>query len=349
MTLDKMMVRARTAAILVAGLASATPAAAQTADVNMIWNTTAPSVVAFGGTTAYKVKVGNAGPSPATDVTVTAAVPAGATVTSFTGCTRAVATDTFCTLASPMAAGNTINVTVNVKYAMPAPIPTTCPAPFGAVTLTAAAASPADPILADNTLTATPATRPLADLGVDLTGPAAMSIDGGTYTWSFTVTNHGPCDVPGADVAVDGAFDDGLLSNGLTFVSATGICAAMTGDYVLDSTGAPTDYQYCATGPLAAAATATGTKTYVLGKLRADMVSSNQANSLRLANTGSWYAEPADPATTRYADNDLASTNNVVTRPVPGCSSAGGGASLLLLLMGMAALYLARRSSSADR
>ena len=348
MTLEKMVARARTAAILV-GLACSTPAAAQTADVNMLWNTAAPSAVAFGGTTVYKVKVGNAGPSPATDVTVTATVPSGATVTGFTGCTRAAATDSFCTLASPMAAGNTIDVTVNVKYAMPAPIPTTCPAPFGPVTLTAAAASPADPTLADNTLTAAPATRPLADLGVDLTGPAGMSIDGGTYTWSFTVTNHGPCAVPDADVSVNGAFDDGLLSSGLSFVSATGICAAITGDYVYDAAGAPTDYQYCATGTLAAAATATGTKTYVLGRLRADMVSSNQVNSLRLANTGSWYTEPVEPDTTRYADNDKASTKNVVTRPVPGCSSAGGGASLFLLLTGMAAFYLARRSSSADR
>lgn len=360
MNLKKNMLRTASAAILVAGLAGAAPAVAQ--DLVVAFKTP-PTTVAFGGTTKYTVTITNSSATAAAGVKVSATIPAGTSVTAVTGCTPADATTTPvtyfpCTITTPIpaltpAAGTTpaapgvATVSVSVKYAKLDALPETCPAAdtFGPVGITAA--FEADPDTANNTVSLAPALKPLADLGVTFEGPATLSHNGGTYTWTITVTNNGPCAIAGSDIAVD----DGVLSSGLTFKSATGICAAMDGDFLADGS----DYQYCPVPALAKGGTATATKTYDLVKVPADLLQSLQANGIQLVPSGAAfsYTEPGVSVTKDAAGdpvydttgNDVADMNYVVGNS-GGCSTAGGALPFGLLGLGLALQFMKRRRSN---
>jgi len=315
----------KTAALLLAGLLA--PVAALAAADLAITMPKPPTKIAFGATTAYAVTITNNGPDAVTDATVTATVPAGATVTAVSGCTKASSTAFFpCAITSSIAAAGTAKVTVSVKYAMPDPLPTTCPASnaFGAVSISVAGG--ADANTADNSVSAQPALKPLADVAIDVTGPSSLSHDGGTYTFTIKVTNNGPCAVD-----PDFAVDDGVLTSGLTFKSGTASCAEMTADFTADGS----DYQYCDAGTLAVGASATATKTYVMAKLASDLISSNQANGAQLTNSSGSYTDPD-------SSNDVSDLSWVVTKSM-GCSSVGGGGPLALLGLGLALLLRRRR------
>jgi uncharacterized repeat protein (TIGR01451 family)/uncharacterized protein (TIGR03382 family) len=314
----------KTAALLLGGLLA--PFAALAASDLAITMPTPPTKIAFGGTTSYSVTITNNGPDAATDATVTAAVPAGASVTAVSGCTKASSTAFFPCAVASIANGGTATVKVSVKYAMPDPLPTTCPASnaFGAVSISVAGG--ADANTADNSVSAQPALKPLADVAIDMTGPSSLSHDGGTYTFTIKVTNNGPCAVD-----PDFAVDDGVLTGGLTFKSGTASCAEMTADFTADGS----DYQYCDPGTLAVGASATATKTYVMVKLANDLISSNQANGAQLTNSSGSYTDPD-------SSNDVSDLSWVVTKSM-GCSSVGGGGPLALLGLGLALLLRRRR------
>jgi uncharacterized protein (TIGR03382 family)/uncharacterized repeat protein (TIGR01451 family) len=323
MTIRKNLLRLPAAAILVAGLLA--PVAALAAADLAITMPTPPTSIAYGATTAYSVKITNNGPDAAADATVTATVPAGAKVTAVSGCTKASSTVFFPCAVASLASGASATVKVSVEYAMPDPLPTTCPAAsaFGAVSISVAGGS--DASTADNTVTAQPGLLPLADVAIEMTGPQPAH-DGGTYTYSITVTNNGPC-----AAAPDFAVDDSVLTGAFTFVSGTGACAELTGDFTEDGS----DYQYCTTGTLAKGASATATKVYKFAKLSSDLTSSNQANGVYLTNVDGTYTDPDDT-------NDVADLSWVITKSM-GCSSIGGGGPLALLGLGLALLLRRRR------
>jgi uncharacterized repeat protein (TIGR01451 family) len=196
------------------------------ADVSLV--KTAPATVTVGSNLVYTLTVANAGPSPATNVTVTDLLLTGLTFVSATttqGTCALAGQLVTCTIGT-MAVGATNTVTIT----------TTPQASLAGSTVTNSAtvsASEPDPNPGNNTGfatttiqgtgTATPTAQPTtpADLSLTKTAPATASV-GPNFTYTLTVANAGPGVATGV-TATD------LLLTGLTFVSATstqGTCAA---------------------------------------------------------------------------------------------------------------------------
>ena len=170
---------------------------------------TGPATVVAGGTISYSLAVANAGPSSATDLTVTDVLPTGVTFVSATGadwtCTHVASTSVTCTLPTLGAKASAAVITVVVA------------APPGAASLTnnaSVASATADPDTTDNSDSATTAVTASADLAITKTGPAAV-VAGGSITYSLTVSNAGPS-------AADSLLVTDTLPVGVTFVSAEG-------------------------------------------------------------------------------------------------------------------------------
>lgn len=159
---------------------------------------TGPAALTAGAAITYTINVANVGPSPATSVSLTDALPAGVTFSSLTepagwNCTTpAVNTNgtITCTLATLPAGGapQSFTVTGQVDVA----------AATGNITNTATvgAASP-DPNAANNSDSATTAITALvidADLSVTKTALPAATVPGGLITYTITVANAGPAD-----------------------------------------------------------------------------------------------------------------------------------------------------------
>jgi uncharacterized repeat protein (TIGR01451 family)/MYXO-CTERM domain-containing protein len=380
MKITKNVVRAALAAILGAALVQAAPAQAQSADLAAAF-TSSPSSVNFGQTAAYSIRITNLGPDTATDLTMTAVIPAGTQVTSVAGCTPvdpAVPVVNWfpCTIRATLlpylpaaAIPQTVRpvVTVSLKYLFPDPLPTTCPATtyFSPVSFTVASAT-TDPVTANNVVTKSPTVKPLADIAVTVTGPAEVSHGGGTYVFNYSVQNNGPCTAPYVELAVDDS-----VATGFKWAAATGICGAKDAEYYacsldnnamcwadadcVSSTGASlgtcverqidgdflpdgTDYQYCAAGTMVPGdPPLTGTKTYTLAKLPAELTSSNQGTGLKVVT----YTSIGDPD----LGNNVSDVTYVVTKS-SGCSSTGSGTAFGLIVIGLAALFLKRRRTA---
>jgi uncharacterized repeat protein (TIGR01451 family)/uncharacterized protein (TIGR03382 family) len=381
MTLEKKMLRMMTAAVLVAGLALAAPAAAQDIAVR-VQNTRAPTgartgFVGLGNTASNRVYIKNNGTAPAAGVDVTVdstGWPADQVITGVSNC-----------IPAPLPAGVTARTNANwfpCRYATPVGIPGvltaaaiapgaepyvgisvkygtavkksdiyqtdadgnyltdangdlikitaawTCPAVDRfAVVKASATTTTAGDLPGDNAAEQTaPPEAVWADLSVSMTGPASISRDGGSYTYTYTVTNHGPC-----TVTTDTAVDDSVPT-GFKFASATGACAALTDDFLADGT----DYQYCDLVTLAPGETsAESTKTYTAPTLPSDLLSSNQGTGIQITFGNGDFADP-------NSSNNTSDVTYVLTKSM-GCSAAGGGASFMLIGLGLAALFLKRR------
>jgi len=351
MTLRKMTLRAATAALLVAGLVHAAPALAQTANADLTLTVDDPGSIGF--PTVYSMIVTNNGPDAAATVTVSATLPAGAEVTAVKNCTPAVAATATtpatwfpCKVTDSLAATkDSLPVDITVKYT----VPTECPATdlfYGAVTFTAASAA-TDATPADNTQTLQPPiVLPLVDIAVTIAGPASIPHGGGTFVYSYTVKNNGPCAAPDVFLAVDDS-----VATGFEWVSATGVAGELeamsgetiNGDFTLVDDVA-VDYQYATVSTLASGASVSGNKTYKLKALADDLISSNQGTGLQVIfydpNTGDDLV-----LTDSNAKNDTASKTYVVTKSA-GCSTTGSGNGLFLAGLGLAALLLKRRRSA---
>ena len=148
----------------------------------------------------YVLTVNNAGPSTATNLTVSDTVPAQYTVntvTSPTGSCGNVGNVVTCTLAS-MASGApawviTVNVTVNAST----------PGGTYVNTATVSASSPNDPVLANNTVNNNNTVRNTADLAVTKTDGVATVNVGASTTYTITLTNNGPTVVPAGVIVSD--------------------------------------------------------------------------------------------------------------------------------------------------
>ncbi|MEV3936825.1 ricin-type beta-trefoil lectin domain protein [Glycomyces sp. NPDC049804] len=232
-----------------AGLPGGTVAAGR-ADLSVATIASTADAVAPGETVAYTITVANDGPSTATGIDVGDTLPSGTVFASSPdGCTAAGQTVT-CPQIASLAPG------AAVAFEVRANVDPAYTGDGGDLANAATAASPniADPDTANNTgsvpLAAGGVTAPSADLAISKSGAGDTGgvAPGETFTYTLTVTNHGPSDA--ADVAVT---DD--LPAPVAFESADG-CTGTGGLFGGTVT--------C--GPLAALPAAPGSNTveYVL-------------------------------------------------------------------------------------
>lgn len=164
----------------------------------------APDPVSAGANITYMITVTNAGPDPASGVTLTDTLGSGASFVSAGGagwtCGNSASTVT-CTRAS-LAAGSSV-VTVVAQASASA----TSIANSATVTASNAASASAG---------ATTTVTPLADVAVSVTAPPSASA-GGNVTFTVSVTNNGPSTAQTLSVAYP-------TPPGLSFVSAAGAC-----------------------------------------------------------------------------------------------------------------------------
>ncbi|MBI1741721.1 DUF11 domain-containing protein [Candidatus Acetothermia bacterium] len=167
-----------------------------------------PDQVNAGGTLTYTLQINNAGPSPATSVTVTDVLPAGVTFISAIGsgwsCSESAGTVT-CTRAS-LAVGPAPDITITV----------TAPSNDGIITNNASVSSPTnDPNTGNNTDTETTTVNPVADLSIVKSDNPDPVNANSTLTYTLNVSNAGP------NTATNVTVTD-TLPTGTTFVSASG-------------------------------------------------------------------------------------------------------------------------------
>ncbi len=179
------------------------------ASANLSVTKTGPASVNASGSVTYSLVVANAGPSDATNLTVTDTLPAGVTFVSAAGggwgCTNAGNTSVTCTRAALATGATAPAITIVVT------------APAQGATLNNSAtvtASTSDPNPGNNTDSATTTVTPLADLSLVKGGPASVTA-GGSVTYSLVVANAGPSDAASLSVS-------DTLPAGVTFVSAVG-------------------------------------------------------------------------------------------------------------------------------
>jgi len=176
-----------------------------------------PDPAVAGQTLSYTLTLTNPGPSDASGVVLTDALPGGVTFLSATpadACAETAGNIT-CTL-SDLPAGQSAQVLLEVQVDS---------ATSGTLVNTAhVTAAPTDLNPADNTATTTTSVVQQADLALALTAAPGPAVAGAPLTYTFTLTNLGPSDAPGV------ALTD-TLPPGVTFLSATptGICSENAG------------------------------------------------------------------------------------------------------------------------
>ncbi|HEX4824477.1 MAG TPA: hypothetical protein VFV19_09195 [Candidatus Polarisedimenticolaceae bacterium] len=187
--------------------ATATTAVTPVADLS-ITNTDAPDPVGVGAALTYTITVTNHGPSNATAVAVTDAIPAGTTFQSAAGsgwtCAFAAPTVTCTRPTLAVAAAPAITLTV------------TAPSSGGAISDTASvSAGETDPVPANNSATAGTNVTASADLSItNVDSPDPVNA-GSNVTYTITVSNAGPS-------AATSLIVDGDIPTGSTFQSASG-------------------------------------------------------------------------------------------------------------------------------
>jgi len=165
--------------------------AAASADLSIaMWSSPVPVKAGFPLT--CRVIVTNAGPDPASGVTVTHTLPVGVTTASGSGegwtCNPPVAGVVTCTAAGLLPLGEAPALSI----LMSAPL-------FGPVTSTASVTSEtADPDTANNSVTTSITITLVADISVAVDASPDPVPPGGTLTYTITVTNHGPSPVTNA-------------------------------------------------------------------------------------------------------------------------------------------------------
>ena len=248
----------------------------------------------MGDTASFAITVANAGPSGATNVTLTDPLPAGLTYVSATPSqgTCAGTTSVTCSLGA-LAAGATASVAIVV----------TGSAAGNQVNTATVTATEGDPNAANNGASAavfvTDQTRN-ADLAVAKSGSPATVAVGANVTYTITVTNNGP------ESADDVRLSDPIPA-GMTFVSATPSQGTCTGTALVS----------CTLGAIASGSSATLTVVVTNNS------SGTKANVVTVSNVnGTEY----DPNPT----NNVATAVTTVTggaAPVcvlPGKDGAGG-------------------------
>jgi len=169
-----------------------------------VTKTASPSPVGVGGNLTYTLTVTNNGPSMATGVTLTDAVPAGVTFVSATPSQGTCTVTVSCNLGT-LANAAKATVTIIVKPTL---------ADF--ITNTASVtATETDPNLANNTASVTIIPTASADLALTETAaPNPVLLGGSNISYTITITNNGPS--PATNVVLTDT-----LPAGATFVGTT--------------------------------------------------------------------------------------------------------------------------------
>ena len=185
--------------------ASATTTVDPVADLS-ITKSDSPDPVSSGQELTYGITVHNAGPSSASGVTVSDTLPSGVTYTSATPsqgtCSQASGTVT-CSLGTIANGGN---ASVSIKV-----VPTSGSSITNQATVSA---TTADPVLVNNSASATTTVDPVADLSLTKSDSPDPVLSGHQLTYTLTVNNAGPASAPSVSLS-------DALPAGVTFVSAT--------------------------------------------------------------------------------------------------------------------------------
>ncbi|MEM9557602.1 MAG: hypothetical protein AAGC60_25310 [Acidobacteriota bacterium] len=221
-----------------------------------------------GAAYSYTITVTNAGPSDATSVVATEALPAGVTFVSSSGCAEDPTANPTCTLGT-IAAGGMAAYTLNV----------TAPNASGQVTNSVTVSSAtADPDSGNDTATETTDVNPEADLAITKTDGVVTAVAGETVTYTITATNNGPDDVTGATVA--DTFPADLTCTWTCAASAGSSCTAAGSGDINDTAvdllngGTAT---YTATCDIAPSATGTLSNTATVSSSVLDAVPGNNS------------------------------------------------------------------------
>ena len=304
--------------------ATSTATVAASADLG-VTKTDTPDPATAGSNITYTITVTNAGPSTATAVTLSDAIPANTTFVSFTvpaGWT-----------ASAPAVGGTGTVTAtNASFAPGTPavftlvVNVNAATAGGTITNTATVSSTAttDPTPGNNATTTTTTVSALqADLGVTKSGTPPVVGANSTITYTITVDNAGP------STATSVVLSDVVPAN-TVFESFTAPAGWTPSTPAVGGTGTVT-----ATNPSLASG-ASGVFTLVV------RTSNTVPNGTTIANTATVSAATADG---NSANNSATSNSTVGTAPaaVPALSPAA--LLLLIISLAFAGLFLARRGS----
>lgn len=154
-----------------------------------------PAVVAAGEGVTFALELTNAGISPATDVTITGALPQGVSLVSYAGAGWSCATasgEVQCELTNPLVAGSSVPLTLVLS----------APHADGPFTVDfVAAAAEHDPDTSDNV--ASPGvTVTSTDLELVIVAAQDPVLAGGNATFDLTVTNGGPSAATGVTVSL---------------------------------------------------------------------------------------------------------------------------------------------------
>jgi uncharacterized repeat protein (TIGR01451 family) len=220
---------------LVNNTSSATTTIVAASDMSI--TKTGPATANQGDTITYSITVKNNGPSSATTVTVTDALPPQVTFSSASaGCALSGTTVT-------CSAGNlAVNATATFTISVTAQTVGT------AVNTATVSADQADPTAANNTSSVSTVIGASADVSIVKTASATSVKQGATFTYTLTVHNNGPSAATTV-VATD------VLPTGVTFSSASAGCTFVTATRTVT----------CTTATLAVNATATFTINVVAG------------------------------------------------------------------------------------
>ncbi len=241
-----------------------------------ITKSASPSPALAGSTVTYTITVANAGPSDASAVSVSDALPAlGAVTATSTAGTCTGTTTVACSLGSLTAGGTT---TITVSGTVPA-------SQVANLSNTASVSSSTpDPVAANNSTTISTPVQPAADLSIAKTSAPNPVVAGGTITYTVTVTNNGPATAQSVSMT-------DVVPGQLNQVAATSSSFACTGTATVT----------CTQASLASGASATITITGTVPNAQVANLTPNTATVTTTSN---------DPNT---ANNTATVTTSVTT------------------------------------
>jgi uncharacterized repeat protein (TIGR01451 family) len=217
---------------------------------------TGPSTIQAGTTTAYAVRISNAGPADATGATLALTAPAGLTVAGASvSCSGALP----CALPVIPAGGS---LTVNVTVTVPAPAPPPTTAPFSLVARVTAGANETDGASGNDVAALTVVVLNSADRAITARFQSATVPVGDLAQLVTTVRNDGPSAAAGVRARVP-------VPSGLVFESATpdrGTYDALTGLWTIGTLQAgeevrlASNLRVAVSGPVTVHVTRTGTE-----------------------------------------------------------------------------------------